>query len=116
MRVHLSIDDGLIIYGSHLLVPIAIKYQILSDLYKSQQGSVHTKQQVYLMIYWPEINHDIDSVVLSCQQCKEAGHALDSKEQLIQKPKPPRLFHEVAANYCSYGGKQFLILVDCFTN
>ena len=77
---------------------------------------MHTKQQVYLMIYWPEINHDIDSVALSCQQCKEASHALDSKEQLIQKPKPPRLFQEVAANYCSYGGKQFLILVDCFTN
>ena len=115
VREHLSIDEGLIVYGCRLLIPTVMRRQVLLDLHESHQGSVRTKQRAHLTVYWPGIDNDIDNIILSCQLCQDhlSSHP---KEPLIQKPKPLRPFQEVAADYCSYGGKQFLILVDCFTD
>ena len=50
--------------------------------------------------------------ILSCQLCQDhlPSHP---KEPLMQKPKPLRPFQEIAVDFCSYGGCQFLILIDC---
>ena len=32
----------------------------------------------------------------------------------MSKPKPSRPFQEIAMDFCSFGGQQFLIVVDCF--
>ena len=115
VREHLSIDDGLIVHGCRLLIPTSMRQQVLSDLHDSHQGSVHTKQRARLTVYWPGMDNDIDNVIVSCQLCQDhlPSHP---KEPMIQKPKPLRPFQEIAADYCSYGGRQFLILVDCFTD
>ena len=89
-----------------------MRQQVLSDLHESHQGAVHTKQHARLTVYWPGIDNDIDNIILSCQLCQDhlPSHP---KEPLMQKPKPLRPFQEIAVDYCSYGGHQFLILVDC---
>ena len=65
--------------------------------------------------YWPGIDNDIDNIVLSCKKCQDMLPA-NTKEPLISKPKPTRPFQEVAADFCCYGGQNYLILVDCFTD
>jgi len=35
---------------------------------------------------------------------------------MVSKPKPIGPFQEVAAGFCMSGGKQFLIIVDCYTD
>ena len=108
-------DDGLIVHGCRLLIPTIMRSQILSDLHDSHQGSVCTKQRARLTVYWPGIDNDIDNIILSCQLCQDHLPA-HPKEPLIQKPKPLRPFQEIAVDYCTYGGQQFLIIVDCFTD
>ena len=115
VREHLSVDDGSIVYGCRLLIPTIMRSQILSDLHDSHQGSVCTKQRARLTVYWPGIDNDIDNIILSCQLCQDHLPA-HPKEPLIQKPKPLRPFQEIAVDYCTYGGQQFLIIVDCFTD
>lgn len=115
VREHLSVDDGLIVYGCRLLIPTTLRPKILSDLHKSHQGLVRTKQRARLTVYWPGIDNDIDNTILSCQLCQDHLPS-NPKEPLIQKPKPERPFQEIAVDYCSYGGQQFLIIVDCFTD
>ena len=115
VREHLSIDEGLIVHGCRLLIPTAMRQKILSDLHASHQGAVRTKQRARLTVYWPGIDNDIDNIVLSCQQCQDHLPA-HPKEPLVQKPKPLRPFQELAVDFCSYGGQQFLILVDCCTD
>lgn len=36
-----------------------------------------------------------------------------TKEQIISKPKPTRLFREVASEFCSYATPEYCVLVDC---
>ena len=70
-REHLSVDDGLIVYGCRLLIPASMRRQVLISLHESHQGSVRTKERARLSIYWPGIDNDIDNVVLSCKMCQD---------------------------------------------
>ena len=66
-------------------------------------------------VYWPGIDNDIDNTILSCQQCQDCLPS-NSKEPLIQKPKPDRPFQEIAVDFCSYAGHHYFIVVDCYTD
>ena len=114
-KEQLSIDDGLIVHGCRLLIPKTMRPQIIADLHEAHQGIVHTKQRARLTVYWPGIDNDIENVITACQLCQ---YHLPSnpKEPIVSKPKPLRPFQEVAVDFCTYGGKQFLIIVDCYTD
>ena len=89
--------------------------QVLSDLHDSHQGSVRIKQRARLTFYWLGIDNDIDNIILSCQLCQD-HLPCHPNEPLIQKPKPLQPFQEIAVDYCTYSGQQFLIIADCFTD
>ena len=92
-----------------------MRQKILVDLHESHQGSARTKQRARLNVYWPGIDNDIYNVVFSCKKCQDLLPA-NTKEPITSKPIPNKPFQEVAADFCSYGGQSYLILVDCFTN
>ena len=115
VKEHLSIDNGLIIYSCHLLIPRAMRPQVLADFHKAHQGIVRTKQLARLTIYCPGTDNDIDNVITSCQLCQDHLPS-NCKEPINLKPKPLHPFQEVAADFCAYRGKQFLIIVNCHTD
>ena len=92
-----------------------MRKQVLSDLHDSHQGAVRTRQRARLTIYWPGIDNDIENIVLSCKQCQDHLPS-NHKEPICLKPTPARPFQEVAADFCSHGGQNYLILVDCCTD
>ena len=73
--------------------------QILSDLRESHQGSVHTKQQARMIVYWPGIDNNTDNIISSCKKCQDILPA-NAKEPLISLWWP-ELFNPI---------------VDCFTD
>lgn len=115
VKEHLSIDDCLIVYECWLLIPRAKRPQVLADLQKSHQRTVRTKQRAHLTVYWPGIDNDIDNVIIACQLWKDHLPS-NPKEPIVSKPKLLCPFQEVAADFWMYGGKQFLNIVDCYTD
>ena len=61
------------------------------------------------------MDNDIDNIILSCKTCQDALPS-NHREPLICKPRPSRPFQAIAADFCSYAGRQYLITVDCFTD
>ena len=112
---HLSLDDGLIVYGCRLLIPPTMHNQILTNLHEAHQGALRTKQCARLMVYWPGLDNDIDNVILACQQCQDHLPS-NTKESIIHKARPTRPFQEIAMDLCSYAGQDYLIIVDCYTD
>lgn len=84
-------------------------------LHSAHQGSVRTRQRAKQVVYWPGIDNDIDNIILQCKQCQETLPS-QPREPHITKPRPTRPFQEIAIDYCTYGGQQFLIIIDCFTD
>ena len=115
VRQHLSVDDDLVVCGCRLLIPASMRREVLQKLHESHQGSVRTKQRARLVVYWPGIDNDIDNVILTCKQCQDLLPA-NPKEPIIMKPTPERPFQEIAGDFCYHGGKNYLILVDCYSD
>lgn len=115
VRAHLSVDDGLIVYGCRLVIPHQLRRQVLTHLHESHQGLTRTKQRAGLTVYWPGMDHDIGNIVSTCTLCQRhlPSHP---PEPIMPKPRPCRPFQEVAIDFCSYAGRDFLIVVDCFTD
>ena len=111
---NLTIDDDLIVYGCCLLIPVGLRPSMLSRLHEAHQGVSRSKARARLTIYWPGIDHDIENFVAGCRHCQDRLPS-NQKETIISKPTPPRPFQHIAVDFASYGGKQFLIVVDCKT-
>ena len=110
-----TMDNDLIVNGCRLVIPTKMRWEVLDHLHESNQGLVCTKQRAQLTVYWPGIDNDIDNVILACKKCQDALPS-NNKEPLISKPKPERPFQEIAADFCSHGRQDYLVLVDCYTD
>ena len=51
IRDQLTVDDGLIVYGCRLIIPTAMRREVLTCLHDSHQGSVRTKERARLIVY-----------------------------------------------------------------
>ena len=87
--------------AGHKMTPIGKLPTILS-----LQGRQHHEE----MISWKAAQDKT-----ACQLCQDHLPS-NPKEPIVSKPKPLRPFQEVAVDFCTYGGKQFLIIVDCYTD
>ena len=115
IRDHLSIDDDLIVYGCRLLIPTSLRATLLSRLHDAHQGIARSQARARLTIYWPGIDQDIEAFVKGCRHCQDRLPS-NVKEPMTSKQVPERPFQQIAADFASYGGKQFLVLVDCKTD
>ena len=67
---HLSVDDGLVVYGRRLVIPAALRRQMLQRLHASHLGKEKTKQRARQLLYWPGIDNEIDNLVRNCAACQ----------------------------------------------
>ncbi len=115
IRTHLSVEDDLILYGCRLLIPTKMRRNVLEQLHDSHQGLVRTQQRAQLTVYWPHMSVDIDNVTSSCKMCQDRLPS-HPKEPIVPKLSPTRPFEEIAADFCSYAGREYLIVVDCLSD
>ena len=87
VREHLMVDNDLVMYGCHLLIPSEMRRQTLVHLHESQQGVVRTKQRALLTVYWPGIDNDIDNMIVACKHCQDHLSS-NQKEPITSKMKP----------------------------
>ena len=61
MRESLAIDeqDDMILAGSHIVVPLACRKQILKDLIQMHQGATKLRQRARSTLYWPGMDKEI---------------------------------------------------------
>ena len=115
IKDHLSIDDDLIVYGCRLFIPCSLRPTILSRLHEAHQGISRSQARARLTLYWPNIDQDIEHFVQGCRPCQDRLPS-QTKEPMLTKPPPQRPFQQIAVDFASFGGRNFLIIVDCKTD
>ena len=115
IRTHLSVEDNLILYGCRLLIPAQMCRTVLEQLHDAHQGMARTKERAQLTVYWPNMSHDIENVISSCKTCQDRLPS-HPKEPIMMKPRPSRPFEEITADFCTYAGSEYLIVVDCLSD
>ena len=70
-RDELSILDGLILKGTHIVIPNQCRDELLDQLHEGHFRIDHTKLRAHDSVYWPGINKDIENLIKTCDVCQE---------------------------------------------
>jgi transposase InsO family protein len=114
LREFLSVEDGLVLYHSRIVVPKDQRSDVLKKLHASHQGIDRTKRRARQTVYWPGLTSDIMNMVAACASCQERRPSLPH-EPLLQDPMPSRPFQETAADLFYHAGKHYIVYVDRFS-
>ena len=111
LRDKLSCDDGLVLYGTRIVIPEAERVNVLRNLHSSHQGEVRSKQRARQAVYWPGMTADITNAVQGCPQCQNF-QASQQREPLFQEPRPSYVFERVSTDLFDYAGHTYLVYID----
>ncbi|GBP58917.1 Uncharacterized protein K02A2.6 [Eumeta japonica] len=68
-RFQLNVEDGCILRGHKVVIPLNLQGRILRELHSSHFGVVKTKAEARRRFWWPGIDADIESAVGACSAC-----------------------------------------------
>ena len=108
------VENGLILFGTRLVIPKKNRREILSKLHTAHQGIERTKSRARHTVYWPSLNNDLTNLITSCEKCQQ-NKSSNQQETLKSEPSPSRPFKEVSADFFRYGGKDYLVYADKFS-
>ena len=80
-----SVVHGVIMKGSHIVIPASLRARTLDTLHSSHMGETKTIEHSRTVFFWPKMQNNIIAHLSSCCPC--------AKFKIKQKPEP--LFHNV---------------------
>ena len=80
VRNALSEADGLLLYGSRLVVPVSLRPEVLEGIHDGHFGELKCILRAKSAVYWPGCDEQIRNMVASCVTCQTHRH---------RNPSPP---------------------------
>ena len=70
-RCDFMIEDGLILNGDRIIIPEALRSQILDALHTEHQGETKCLLLARESVFWPGITNGIKQLVKDCNRCNK---------------------------------------------
>ncbi len=113
-RDELAVEDGLILKGTRIVVPKAMRPAVLEQLHYAHQGIEKCKLRAKGSVFWDGINNDIENAVRKCPAC-QAHQPSQQKETLLPHDIPPRPWHTLATDLFHWEAETYLLVADMFS-
>ena len=108
----LSVIDGIILKGHRILLPKALRAEMLDKIHSSHIGIEKTKQRAREILFWPGMATDIHQHVAMCSICAPKAPS-NPKEPLISYTVPFRPW-QVSIDLFAWD-KIYLVTVDYYS-
>ena len=113
-REELTIEDGLILKGTRIVIPSKKKEIILKLIHEGHLGLTKCKLHAKETVYWPGLNEQLEKLILnsplclkySQSKCKQPSHMSLGKEIPIHP------WTKLATNIFHLEGESYLLLVE----
>ena len=102
-RGHLSVSDGLPTYDGRIVIPTAMREEILERIHTGHQGITKCRARANLSVWWPGISKEIKEKVESRHFCQE-NQAAQRKEPLMPTVLPDRPWQKVSTDLFELAG------------
>ena len=114
MRDLLSTEDDLIIMSERIVIPSTMQQSILENIHTGHQGVTKSQLLAKSVVYWPDINRNIEHFVQSCETCQ---NALPSQphEPLMQHDIPERVWQTEGTDLYHWDNSDYLLIVDYYS-
>lgn len=112
----LSVENGCILWGSRVIIPVKLRNSILRLLHDQHPGINRMKMLARSYVWWPGLDKDIEDTVSSCTICQCTRNSA-SRVPLQQWPRASVRWQRVHIDYAedTYSRQQMLIVVDSFS-
>uniref|UniRef100_A0A3Q1HAR0 Gypsy retrotransposon integrase-like protein 1 n=2 Tax=Acanthochromis polyacanthus TaxID=80966 RepID=A0A3Q1HAR0_9TELE len=113
-RSQLSEADGLVLYQDRLVIPAALRQDVLKRIHEGHQGLTKCRARARMSVWWPRISMDITQLVSTCRFCIENKPSL-RHEPLLTTPLPEGPWQRIAADLCEFEKQNYLIVTDYYS-
>lgn len=107
--------DGILIYKDRIIIPPSLRKEVLIALHSAHQGISSMTARAEISVFWPGITRDINDQRNSCNDCNRMAPS-----QPNAPPTPPIApvypFQCICADYFTYTGVNYLVMVDRYSN
>jgi hypothetical protein len=111
IRHQLTVDDGIVLFGSRIVIPQAVRKNVLKKLHAAHQGIVRTNRRARQTVYWPGITNEITTLLSTCTICQERLPS-HQQEPMMTDPLPTHVFEDVSADLFQSGRLHVLVYAD----
>ena len=109
-KASLTADDGIIMYGSRILIPSSLRMEMLERLHTGHQRITKCKRLAQQSTWWPGMSTQIEEMVKQCRVC--AQNAKNRPEPLMPSSIPQRPWQKVASDLFQFEKQKYLLTVD----
>ena len=108
--------DGVILRGSHIVLPKSLQLQAIHIAHEGHEGLVKTKQLLCEKVCYPGIDKLAKQTVDNCILCQANGPN-SHPEPLHMLTLPPELWHTVNIDFCGPfpRGTYLLVVIDAYS-
>ena len=116
IKDELSVIGSVLLKGSRIVVPEALRSKILKLGHKGHLGIVGTKQNLRTRVYWPGMAKDIEKFVKTCHECQ-----ITDETKIVADVSPTKLpdapWKCLGIDYLGPlpSGESVLVVVDYFS-
>ena len=112
-RGELTIVKGILLKSTRLVIPSAMRLEILDRVHEGHQGITKCRERAKQSIWWPGMSKQIQDMIECCRVCNE--HKKNSAEPLIPTPFPDRPWQIIGLDFFKFKTVDFLIVVDYYS-
>ena len=107
----LATDQGCLLWGLRVIIPPILQAQMLNELHASHPGIVKMKALARSIVWWPNMDKDIEDVVTSCKSCA-AHRSLPPVEPLHTWPWASHSMQRIHIDFASIEQFEVLVIID----
>ena len=113
-HLELTVEDGLILKGTRIVIPNKQWETILKLIHKGHLGLNKCKLHAKETVYWPGLNDQLEDVLLNCELCLKYSNSKCKQEpSLLLGPQMPlHPWTKLATDVFHFEGVSYLLIVD----
>ena len=115
IRDELTIQDNLIFKGQQLVIPAAMRREMMSLTHASHIGIEGCIRRARETMFWPRMASELKQYISQCDICM-AYHSTPAKEPLMQHGFAARPWAKVGADLCDHSGRILLVVSNYYSN
>ena len=115
-KEELSVSNGLLLKGRRIVVPQILRTEMLKLIHVGHLGAEKQKRLSRDILYWPNMNRDIDNNVQDCSVCLKYRRAQSKQPLLETTDRKIGPWDRVGMDMMMWEGKMYLVMVDYYSN
>ena len=114
-RDELTIQGNLIFKGQLLVVPAAVRTELISVAHASHIGIEGCLRRMRECLYWPRMTTQVKDYLSKCEVCL-LHRSAPPREPLQQHDFVARPWSKIGADLCQIDGRTLLVVCDYYSN